>query len=141
MVYRNPTSIDTTANSKIAQSRDGHIISYQVVFLREGHNIETLYWAGPLEETRQLAQRIALLGGADAIRIVELSRKSEGARLVELGQRSAPILRLHRHLRRGTSNTRRENRGAKGGRGLAADFFRKWFARPRNVRLSSCQPV
>lgn len=101
MVYRDPTSIDTAVNSKIAQSRDGRIIGYQVVFLREGHDIETLYWAGPLEETRQLAQRIALLGGADAVRIVGLSHKSEGARLDELGQRNAPILRLHRHLRRG----------------------------------------
>jgi hypothetical protein len=119
MVYRNPTSIDIEANSKIAQSRDGHVISFQVVFQREGHDIETLYWAGPLEETRQLAQRIALLGGADAVRIVELSGKRKGACLDELGQRSAPI---------------RENRGAKGGRGLAADFSRKWLASPRNVQ-------
>ena len=126
MVYRDPTSIDTAVNSKIAQSRDGRIINYQVVFLREGHDIETLYWAGPLEETRQLAQRIALLGGADAVRIVELSHKSEGARLDELGQRNAPILRLHRHLRRGgLPRLGVKNRGAKGGRGLTADFLRK----------------
>ena len=79
MVYRNPISIDIRAHSNIALSRDRHVRSYQVVFQREGHDIETLYWAGPLEETRELTRRIASMGGVDAVRIVELSGASEAA--------------------------------------------------------------
>jgi hypothetical protein len=46
-------------------------MNYQVVFQRQGHDIETLYWAGSLEETQELARQIASRGGADAFRIVE----------------------------------------------------------------------
>jgi len=48
-------------------------MSYEVVFEREGHDIETLYWAGPLEETRELARGIAFRGGGDAVRIAALT--------------------------------------------------------------------
>jgi len=47
-------------------------MSFRVVFQREGHNVETIYWAGPLEETRELARRIAIRGGGDAFEIQAL---------------------------------------------------------------------
>jgi hypothetical protein len=34
-------------------------VSYQFIFQREGHCIETIYWTGSLEETRELAKRFA----------------------------------------------------------------------------------
>jgi hypothetical protein len=45
--------------------------SYEVIFQREGHEVETLYWTGPMEEVRELAGEIAFRGGADAFRIIE----------------------------------------------------------------------
>jgi len=53
--------------------RHNKLMSYEVVFQREGHDVETLYWTGPLEETRQLARGIAFKGGGDAVRIVALT--------------------------------------------------------------------
>jgi hypothetical protein len=47
--------------------------SCEVVFQREGYDVETLYWAGSMEEVRVLAEEIAFRGGADTFRIVELS--------------------------------------------------------------------
>ena len=83
MVYRNPISIDIGAdigaNSKIAQSRDRHVISYQVVFQREGHDVETLYWAGSMAEAQELAREIAFRGGTDAFRIIEFTGGGAGA--------------------------------------------------------------
>ena len=38
---------------------------YQVVFYRNGLDIETLYWVGSFEETRALARKIACKGGAE----------------------------------------------------------------------------
>ena len=46
----------------------------KVVFQRGGYDVETLYWAGSVQEVRELADAIALRGGADAYRIVEFSR-------------------------------------------------------------------
>ena len=55
------------------QYLDKNLRSCEVVFQREGCDVETLYWAGSIEEVRELAEEIALRGGADAYRIVELS--------------------------------------------------------------------
>jgi hypothetical protein len=46
--------------------------SCEVIFQREGCDVETLYWAGSMAETQELAQAIAFRGGADAFRIIEL---------------------------------------------------------------------
>jgi hypothetical protein len=48
-------------------------LSCKVVFRRGGHDIETLYWAGPMDEARQLARKIASKGGADTFRILEVT--------------------------------------------------------------------
>jgi hypothetical protein len=48
-------------------------VSYQVVFQREGHRIETIYWTGSLEETRELAQGIARRLAADVFQIIEFN--------------------------------------------------------------------
>jgi len=48
-------------------------MSYEVVFQRDGRDVETLFWAGPLEETRELARGIAFKGGGDAVRIIALT--------------------------------------------------------------------
>lgn len=45
----------------------------EVVFQREGCDVETLYWAGSIEEVQQLAEEIAFGGGADSYRIVQFS--------------------------------------------------------------------
>jgi hypothetical protein len=55
----------------------GKTISYEVTFRREGHDIEVLYWAGSLEETKELARKIALKGGADDFRIVAFTSDAE----------------------------------------------------------------
>jgi hypothetical protein len=58
------------------QHRDKNLRSCEVVFQREGYDVETLYWAGSMEEVRELAEEIAFKGGADTYRIVELHGSS-----------------------------------------------------------------
>jgi hypothetical protein len=58
--------------------RDNNLKSCEIVFQREGYDIETLYWAGPMEEVRELAERIALRGGAHTYRIVDFSGSGSG---------------------------------------------------------------
>ncbi len=55
------------------QYRDKNLRSCEVDFQREGYDVETIYWAGSMEEVRELAQEIAFRGGSDAYRIVEFS--------------------------------------------------------------------
>jgi hypothetical protein len=55
------------------QHRDKNLRSCEVVFRREGYDVETLYWAGSMAEVRELAEEIAFRGGADTYRIVEFS--------------------------------------------------------------------
>jgi hypothetical protein len=52
-------------------------ISYKVTFRREGLNIETPYWTGSLEETQELARRIAFRWGADDFQIEEFTSNEE----------------------------------------------------------------
>ena len=61
------------------QYRDTNLRSCEVVFQRGGYDVETLYWAGPMEEVRELAQEIAFRGGADTYRIVEFSGGGSGS--------------------------------------------------------------
>jgi hypothetical protein len=58
--------------------RDKNLRSCEVVFQREGYDVETLYWAGSMEEVRELAEEIAFKGGADTYRIVEFSGSGAG---------------------------------------------------------------
>ena len=60
------------------QYRDKTLRSCEVVFQREGYDVETLYWSGSTEEVRELAEEIALRGGADTYRIVEFSDSGPG---------------------------------------------------------------
>jgi hypothetical protein len=53
--------------------------SCEVIFQREGHDVETLYWAGSMAEVQELARQIAFMGGADAFRIVEFTCGGKGA--------------------------------------------------------------
>jgi hypothetical protein len=55
--------------------------SCQVIFQREGHDVETLYWAGSTAEVQELAREIAFRGGADAFRIIEFTCSGAGATL------------------------------------------------------------
>jgi hypothetical protein len=48
-------------------------VSYQVAFQREGHPIQTIYWTGSLEETRELAKGIARRLAADDFQIIEFN--------------------------------------------------------------------
>jgi hypothetical protein len=45
---------------------------YRVVIEKDGRNIQTIYWAGPLEETQWLARKMACKYTADGLRIFEL---------------------------------------------------------------------
>ena len=66
----------TGVNSMLThQYRDKNLPSCEVVFQREGYDFETLYWAGSMEEVRELAEEIAFRGGA-TYRIVEFSSGS-----------------------------------------------------------------
>ena len=60
------------------QYRDKNLRNCEVVFQREGYDVETLYWAGSMEEVRELAEEIAFRGGADNYRIVEFSGSGAG---------------------------------------------------------------
>jgi hypothetical protein len=55
--------------------------SCEVIFQREGYDIETLYWAGSMAETQELARTIAFKGGADAFRIIEFVGDRRGVAL------------------------------------------------------------
>lgn len=55
-----------------------NVQSCEVVFQRNGHDIETLYWAGAVAEARELAREIAFRRGADTFRIVEFNCDSAG---------------------------------------------------------------
>jgi hypothetical protein len=57
---------------------DRDTLSYQIVFQREGHRIETIYWTGSLEETRELAKRIACRLAADDMQIIEFNTDAPG---------------------------------------------------------------
>ena len=46
-------------------------MSYMVSFQKNGHEIETLYWNGSLEETRRLATQVAIECKADAFQIFD----------------------------------------------------------------------
>ena len=52
-------------------------ISYKITFRRKGRDIESLYWAGSLAETEDLAEKIAVECGADDFRIVEFASDVE----------------------------------------------------------------
>jgi hypothetical protein len=60
------------------QYRDKNLRSCEVVFQREGYDVETLYWAGSMEEVQELAEEVAFRGGADTYRIVEFSGSGAG---------------------------------------------------------------
>jgi hypothetical protein len=69
----------TDVNSMLThQCRDKNLRSCEVVFQREGYEVETLYWSGSMEEVRELAEEIAFRGGADTYRIVEFSDSGPG---------------------------------------------------------------
>jgi hypothetical protein len=49
----------------------GILMGYEAVLLRDGEEIQTLYWNGSLQETVNLARMIALKCEADRFRIIE----------------------------------------------------------------------
>jgi hypothetical protein len=48
-------------------------MSYQIVFQKDGRDIQTVYWNGSLEEARSLATQIANECEADAFQISEFT--------------------------------------------------------------------
>jgi hypothetical protein len=48
----------------------GSLMVYEAVLLRNGEEIQTLYWNGPLQETVNLARTIALKCEADRFRVM-----------------------------------------------------------------------
>ena len=71
----------------------GSLIVYEAVLLRLGEEIRTLYWNGSLQETVNLARRIALKCEADRFRVIEFADSGAELRLEEAvslnnGQRS-----------------------------------------------------
>ena len=73
---------------------------YEAVLLRNGEEIQTLYWNGSLQETVNLARTIALKYEADRFRVIELADSGSERRLEEAvslnnRQRSLTSERLH----------------------------------------------
>jgi hypothetical protein len=60
------------------QYRSKNLRSFEVVFQRDGYDVETLYWSGSMDEVRELAEEIAFRGGADTYRVVEFSDSGLG---------------------------------------------------------------
>ncbi len=56
---------------------------YEAVLLRNGEEIQTLYWNGSLQETVNLARTIALKCEADRFRIIEFADSGAEVRLEE----------------------------------------------------------
>ena len=46
---------------------------HEAILLRDAEEIQTLYWNGSLQETVNLARKIALKCGADRFRIIEFT--------------------------------------------------------------------
>jgi hypothetical protein len=51
--------------------------SCEVIFQREGFDVETFYWAGSMAEVQELAREIVFRGCADTFRIVEFTSTHE----------------------------------------------------------------
>ena len=49
------------------------LMGYQVVFRRNGRDVETVYWTGSLDETLRLARKLTVACEADAFRIIEFT--------------------------------------------------------------------
>ena len=56
---------------------------YEAVFLRNGEEIQTLYWDGSLQETVNLARTISFKCEADRFRVIELADSGAEVRLEE----------------------------------------------------------
>ena len=56
---------------------------YEAVFLRNGEEIQTLYWDGSLQETVNLARTISFKCEADRFRVIELADSCAEMRLEE----------------------------------------------------------
>ena len=56
---------------------------YVAVLLRNGEEIQTLYWNGSLQETVDLARTIALKCEADRLRIIEFTDSGAEVRFEE----------------------------------------------------------
>ena len=72
---------------------------YEAVLLRLGEEIQTLYWKGSLQETVNLARRIALKCEADRFRVIELA--DSGA---EVRSEEAPFLNARQCCARGAAS-------------------------------------
>jgi hypothetical protein len=78
----------------------GSLMVYEAVLLRNGEEIQTLYWNGSLQETVNLARTIAVKCEADRFRIIEFADSGAEMRLEEAAslnnrQRSLTSKRLH----------------------------------------------
>jgi hypothetical protein len=79
----------------------GSLMVYEAVLLRLGEEIQTFYWNGTLQETVNLARRIALKCEADRFRVIEVADSGAEVRLEEAvslsnRQRSLTSQRQHR---------------------------------------------
>lgn len=61
----------------------GSLMLYEAVVLRNGEEIQTVYWNGSLQETVNLARTIALKYEADRFRIIEHANGGAEVRLEE----------------------------------------------------------
>ena len=65
------------------QGRKGSLMVYEAVLVRNGEEIQTLYWSGSFQETVNLARTVALKCEADRFRIIELADSGAEVRLEE----------------------------------------------------------
>ena|ERR1700722_13463777 len=76
------------------------LMIYEAVLFRLGEEIQTLYWKGSLQETANLARRIALKCEADQFRVIELADSGAEVRLeeaVSFNNRQGPLTSERHH--------------------------------------------
>ena len=57
---------------------------YKVLLLKDGRDLEALYWNGALDETVDLARKTTVELGADLFRITECTEKEDDVYLEDL---------------------------------------------------------
>jgi hypothetical protein len=60
-------------NRNLHKGSKGTLMPYEAVLLRNGEEIQALYWNGSLQETVNLTRTIALKFEADRFRIIEFA--------------------------------------------------------------------
>ena len=70
---------------------------YKVLLLKDGRDLEALYWNGALDETVILARKAAVELGADLFRIIECMEKEDDVYLENLNIQGKQTITISRN--------------------------------------------